>query len=219
MGVVYVIYAEIKYNGRWYSLNPVRKSIVDGGCKIEPLFCGKSFLHDAFEELEESSHRGFPDDLSEELSNHFSLDRPYSSHWPGNNIKTYRDWYNHIGFYVDYVRTVELRMANTPRKEFKGFVKKTTIAKYQLYEIDEICDYLTNEEYFDLPAEKQKKYSYFEWDDRWFGYYKVFKSLINKITFLTELFIEGLRDIPYEQRRIALEEECCNNIRLICYAS
>ena len=217
MGVIHVIYAEIKYNGKWYSLNPIRKSISDNKYKIEPLYIGKSFLHDAFEELEESSRGGLPDDLSEELSNHFKIDRPIKSDWP--NIKTYRDWYNNVGFTVDYVRVVELRMANKPSKEYSGFVKKTLIAKYQNGEIDEISEYLTNEDYFDLPAEKQKKYAYFEWDETWFGYYKIFKGLINKVTLLADLFVDGLIDLPYDKRDFRLEEECYNNIRLICYAS
>ena len=108
MGVVHVIYAEIKYNGKWYSLNPIRKSISDNKYKIEPLYIGKSFLYVFFEELEESSIGGFLDDLSEELSNHLKIDRPIKSDWP--NIKTYRDWYNNVGFKVASVGDVMIRI-------------------------------------------------------------------------------------------------------------
>ena len=67
MGVFHTIYAEIKYRDKWYSLNPVYKSLKNNEYTFDSIISGKSYLHDAFEELEEQSvMRGLPDDLSDE---------------------------------------------------------------------------------------------------------------------------------------------------------
>lgn len=122
MGVYHTIYAEIKYRDKWYSLNPIYKSLKNNEYTLDSIISGKSYLHDAFEELEEQSvMRGLPDDLSDDLRNYFKVD--FISD-PEDDEDSVWKYYNQYSFVADYNQSVALRMANKPKKEHSGYVKK-----------------------------------------------------------------------------------------------
>ena len=71
-----------------------------------------------------------------------------------------------------------------------GYVYRELIPSFEVGEIDDIENWLTIDEYKALPEDEKKSYAYYEWNNRWDEYdYK--RSIVSKITFLTNLFTEG----------------------------
>ena len=216
MGVYHSIYAEIKYRDKWYSLNPIYKSLKNNEYTLDSIISGKSYLHDAFEELEEQSvMRGLPDDLSDDLRNNFKVD--FISD-PEDDEDSVWKYYNQYSFVADYNQSVALRMANKPKKEHSGYVKKNDIVSFEEGDLEEIEHYLTREEYFNLSDTGKRGYSYYEWNNTRYGYYGVFKEIVTKVSLLANLFTEQLWSLDDGHNHYDIES-CYNNIRLICTAS
>lgn len=67
MGTSYSIFAEVRVGNKWYNISPLLRE-EDRQAKVYPFLSGKSWLHQAVEELREYSYKcGRPDDLSDEL--------------------------------------------------------------------------------------------------------------------------------------------------------
>ena len=56
MSTYYDIYAEVKYKGKWYSLNPIVKKS-DGTYKIKEVFWAQSGFREMYYDLEDKATR------------------------------------------------------------------------------------------------------------------------------------------------------------------
>lgn len=194
MGVTYSFYAEIKVKDKWYSLNPIIKDVM-GNAKSRPILEGRSWLHDAVDELYESRRSvGVPEDASEEVLSHFHtpLDDEYGNMW---GKVTYRQYYQSSVYELSYLDHIASRIKKDRPYKFRGYVRKRAIANFEVGEIEEISNWLTPEEYEKTSAKEKKYYAWYEWnepDDE----YGVFYALYSRVESLCEWFWQF--GFPYE---------------------
>ena len=103
MGTSYSIFAEVRVGNKWYNISPLLREL-DGQVKVQPFMSGKSWLHQAVEELREYSYKcGRPDDLSDELRTVFSEpDEDIVD--PFFHEMTYKEYYRQMMFSVNRLR-------------------------------------------------------------------------------------------------------------------
>ena len=155
MGTYYAIYAEVRVGNKWYNLNPLFQRD-DGKLDVCPVISGRNWLHDAYDELEESRYCwGRPEDMSKEVKTVFFHEdsEPYD---PALRINTYKDFYDRSMFLVNYGKSVKSRVKEDKPTRYRGYASKVSIAAYEIDEYDTIGHWLTAEEYEKL-SDKEKK--------------------------------------------------------------
>lgn len=210
MGVHYSFYAEVKVEGKWYSLCPLVKTVM-GEIKVCPFLNGRSMLRELVDDLEDEFCRsvGIPEDASEEIKSRFSpLDK--EADWFGTK-KTYREYYQSCVFEVGYVPAIKNRIIEERPHKFRGYVLKRTIAAFEVNEIEEIPNWLTLSEYRKLSAEEKKEYAWYEWNEEG-SRYALLYGLHEKIEMQFYWFVN--HGIPYESH-IDTENISLNDIRII----
>ena len=188
MSNYYYVYAEAKYKGKWYSINPIVKK-ADGTYLVKEVFWAQSGFRQMYYDLEDmATDRGILDDFSPEVRAMFrtNLDDIYAG--LGSKL-TYRQAYNSRVLIVPYNKLKPHIVRERPYKHM-GYVYREMIPSFEVGEIDDIENWLTIDEYKALPEDEKKSYAYYEWNNRWDEYdYK--RSIVSKISFLTNLFTEG----------------------------
>lgn len=188
MSSYYYVYAEVKYKGKWYSINPIVKK-ADGTYLVKEVFWAQSGFRQMYYDLEDMAiDRGILDDFSPEVRAKFheNLDDIYSDF--GSQI-TYRQAYNSRVLIVPYTKLKPQIVRDHPYKH-RGYVFRECIADFECGETEDIMNWITINEYNALPEDERKSYAYYEWNNRWDDYdYKA--SIVSKITFLTNLFSEA----------------------------
>lgn len=155
MGTYYSIYAEVRVGNKWYNINPLMRN-ENGEAWVYPVMSGQSHMRDAVEELEEDCYmRGCPENLSEELKKVYShsSDEIADNMW---NSMTYGEYYNQTLFVVNYGKHVKSRVKSTMPTRYRGYVSKYCLSEYEIGNIDDISNWLTEEEYRELSDEERK---------------------------------------------------------------
>lgn len=210
MSTYYCIYAEARYKGKWYSINPIVKK-ADGTYLVKEVFGAYSGFREMYYNMEDwATERGIPDDLSAEVRAKFheNLDEVFAD--LGSKI-TYRQYYRSNVLIVPYHKLKPVIVKDRPYKHM-GYVYRECIPDFECGEIDDIDNWLTIDEYKALPDDSKKEYSYYEWNNRGDDYdYK--RNIVSKISFLTNLFSDGDSvdercgwiDVPDSDIRLILE--------------
>lgn len=194
MSTYYNIYAEVKIKDKWFCLNPIVKT-VDGNYKRDLIFWSQSYFYDTFNYLNERpSSRGLPNDISDDLLAffHTPLDDMSDGGW---SKQSYRDWYNHTIFTVDYYDVIANSVIKDIPYKYKGYVYKRSIAAFEVGEIDVIENWYTIAEYKKISKEEKQDLTWYEWNEAGDEYGILF-SIYTKISNLLYWF----RDfgIPYD---------------------
>ena len=174
MSTNYFVYAEIKVNDKWYNLNPMMKKY-DGTLAVRPIYDSGSLFFDICNNLEE--HRigiGIPDDMSPELRSvfHENLDETCEG-WGSDT--TWREGYEQSVFCVRYSDTIADRIIKEKEYKYEGYVRKRTVASFEVGDIEEINSWLTYEEYQALSYRQKRTYQFYRWDEPYdeYGIYRI----------------------------------------------
>jgi len=214
MGTYYSIYAEVRVGTKWYNLNPVFRR-KDGKLDVCPVISGRSWLHEAFLELEEAHYAtGRPDTICEEVRTVFnhSDDEPYD---PFLHIDTYKDFYDRTIFLVNYGKSVKARVKEHKPTRYCGYASKVCIAAFEIDEYKTIGHWLTTEEYEKLSDQAKRAYAYYEWNEPedWYG---VYNMIVRKIDCMLQYFCDwadyALNDADMDERLPSADY-----VRLIVY--
>ena len=186
MSTYYFVYAEVNVGGKWYNLSPYYKNKA-GEFKTHPIFWMQSGFYDAYCDLSERSEgRGVPDDMSASLRKHFhtNLDEQYDALF---GKMTWRDYYNQQLFSVNFANAIVDPVKKKKEFKYEGYVSKKDKADFENDDIYEINEWLTKEEYDDLPPEEKRRWIWFRWNDP-YGTNDIYNELIRKIRTLCSLF-------------------------------
>jgi len=177
MGRYYDIYAEVSFNGKWVNIDS-RVLGIDGKIHHAPVIWGQSWLGEAIDEL--SDHSFFV--------NYDNLSDGTKSKLGGNDgVETKRLEA------VDFQTAIKDRIKSSPAR--RGYVFRSSIACFQIGEIDSLDECISPYDYAKLDKAEQCEYSYYEWDDR-DGWYAVFKEIASRVEYLVNNFNDF--GIPYE---------------------
>lgn len=200
MGTEYHVYAEVDVGGKWVSLNPVfrdRDGVYRSG---EIIRFTHSSMSEVFYALERKTISvGVPEDCSAEVLRHFHNLDEMTDDW--GQKKTWREYYKHQVFVVDYERAVKDRVRKDRPFKYMYYVPRETMVAFECGEIDEIVNWLTLEEYWALDEEERQAYVYYEWNN-WWDEYQMFCEIAKRV----------------EVQMAFFEQVCCNphgRVRLI----
>jgi len=195
LGVYHNIYTEVLFNGKWINIDS-RVLGLDGKIRTTSLMWGKSWLHEAVEELSEQAYDVTFDKLADGTKEMLG----------GYESASERSFEA-----VDFQTAIKDKIKSSPAR--RGYVYRSDIATFQIGEIDCIEWWITPADYEKLDKEEQQEYSYYEWDDR-DGWYCVFKQIAYKVGFLVENFND--RGIPLEMYGNLDEKEIkAKDVRLV----
>ena len=72
---------------------------------------------------------------------------------------------------------------------YEGYVNKRTLAQYECYEVEEISEWLTEDEYKALSDKQKRQYIFHRWND-YYGEYGIYRTLADRIWALKSLFAD-----------------------------
>ena len=125
MSSYYYVYAEAKYKGKWYNINPIVKK-ADGTYLVKEVFWAQSGFRQMYYDLEDmATDRGILDDFSPEVRAMFrtNLDDIYAD--LGSKL-TYRQAYNSRVLIVPYNKLKPHIIRDRPYKHM-GYVYRELI--------------------------------------------------------------------------------------------
>ena len=192
MSTYYFVYAEVNVDGKWYNLSPYYRNR-DGEYKTHPIFWMQSDFSEVYYELRQrSSGCGVPDDMSDGLREMFrqNLDETYDDSF---GKMTWRDYYSQTLFHVNFANGFTDRVKKKREFKYEGYVLKKAKADFENDDVDEIDDWLTEEEYQELPPEEKRRWIWFRWNDP-YGTNDIYNELIHKIRVLCSLFQDAYED-------------------------
>ena len=210
MSTYYYFYAEIKYNDKWYSLNPITHR-PGGEYKVKELMWGQSALGDFVDDLNTYLiGRGIPDDASKEFKAlfHENLDDLEENFF---SKRTYREYYKDTIFCVNYEKAIRQRIKKCREYKHQAYVLKTVIDNYECGD-GSIEWWLNQKEYDELPEKKKRYYSYYEWND-FDDPYGYRYELYQKIESLLSWFLEGYF-VPKEEKYLVSDKVTPSDIRV-----
>ena len=186
MGTSYSIFAEVHVGNKWYNISPLLRE-EDGQAKVYPFLSGKSWLHQAVEELREYSYKcGRPDDLSDELRILFGEpDEDVVD--PFFKDMTYKEYYRQMMFSVNYGKAVKRRVMDSRPTRYRGYANKYALTAYEIGECEDISHWISEAEYNKLPEDEKQDYTYYEWDE-YGDWYAVFVKLSRMVDAMLEIF-------------------------------
>ena len=188
MSTYYSVYAEANVDGKWYSLCPYFKGKVDKpktGC----IFWAQSRFWEVNNDLEGFAlGRGIPEDMSDGLREIFHEDLNQETSGLLENT-TWGDYYKRTMYYVDFAQAIVPRVNKDRPFMYEGYVNKRTLAQYECYEIEEISEWLTEDEYKALSDKQKRQYAFHRWND-YYGEYGIYRTLADRIWAMKDLFAE-----------------------------
>ncbi len=201
MSVNYSIYAEVHVGNKWYNISPLMRNS-NGEVGAQPIISGKSWMREAMDKLEKANYmRGRPADISDELKKVFCHedDEIVENFYPN---MTYKEYYRQSLFVVNYGKTVKSRVkANRPTR-YQGYVDKHCLSAYELGEVEYITNWVSSNEYSELPDEEKNEYTYYEWNEQ-DDWYTVYVDLVRKADSLLDFFKEwafwNIKDANFDE--------------------
>ena len=191
MGTCYCVYVEANIDGRWYSLCPYFKG-KDGKYKADCLFEAKSVFYEVHLDLQSRNIGwGIPDDISEGLQEvfHEDLDAKMDSAW---GDMTWREYYQRSVYMVNFAQAIVPRINKDKPFKYEGYVLKRERAAFEVYEIDEFPEWLTEEEYAALSVREKRQYVFHRWNEP-YGEYWIYMDLYQKVRALCNLFQQTMQ--------------------------
>ena len=210
MSVHYYVYAEIKVKGKWYNLNPYTKKH-DGTMLIRPIYDACSSFTEIMNEMEDrATGHGIPDDMSPDLRSifHDNLDEKCEDWYPE---ATWRQIFNRSIIRVNYSNTVGKHVIKDKPHKYEGYVSKRLIADFEVHEVDEIYEWLTQKEYDGLSDKEKRKYRYYQWDEP-YDEYCVYRTIYDRLCAMMYWFDYG--DAFENKREYYQNEPTIEDIRL-----
>ena len=209
MGRYYQVFAEAKVKDKWVNLNPY---IVDLGGKVRlvPLIgYEQSTFYEAYEEMNDRIwYQGYPDDLSQEVYDYIEPDKILD--WFGKPQKK-RIAYHSLVYTVRYEEAVKKRIVESKATKYEGYVEKQTKAAHQIGEIQNIHEWLDEQQYRELTPQEKMQYSFYQWDDD-LSWYPSFQKIKRHIDSMKYWFAEHARVDGYHWDDVYLSD---SDIRLI----
>lgn len=209
MGRYYQVFAEANVKDKWVNLNPY---IVDLGGKVRmvPLIgYEQSTFYEAYEEMSDTMwYQGYPDDLSQEVYDYLEPDKILD--WFGKPQKK-RSAYHSMVYTVRYEEAVKKRIVDKKATKYEGYVEKQTKAAHEIGEIQNIHEWLDEQQYRELSPKEKMQYSYYEWDDE-LSWYPSFRKIERHIDSLKYWFAQHGRVDGFHWDDVYLID---SNIRLI----
>ncbi len=158
MSISYYMYTEVNINGKWICINNRIKNIKkDMEMLSETYYSGsRSYFGEAAEKIKDIGLRINHEDMSEALKSIFK-DEEY--------------------FFAVSVSPKRMRDCfpeDKTLKEFCGYVLKDTLFRFQTGEIEDICSWLSIDEYLALSEEEKVFYKFYEWnsEDGWYIHFQ-----------------------------------------------
>lgn len=152
MSTWYDFYLEGEVNGEWRAIGPFMKQR-DGSVDLVPFASGQSSMEWMLDDID--SWYGMPKGVSDEVMEHVGCNETAGVHADDPRIFCERTRW----FPLSCVRV------DPTRFEHEAYVGRESMNRFELGDIEEICDWITPEEYASLPADERRAYTYFRWTD------------------------------------------------------
>lgn len=192
MSVYYSVYAEANVDGHWYNLCPFFKNR-DGVYKTGCLFWAQSAFREIHYDLQSRAiGHGIPEDISEGLREVFpqKLDEVVEGGW---SKKTWGEYYKQSLYQVNFAQAIAPKVNKTKPFKYEGYVFKKELAAFEVYEIDEFSEWLTEEEYQALSEKERRQYIFHRWNDP-YGDYGIYVEIYRKVRVLCSLFQDVMEE-------------------------
>ena len=158
MATSYFIYTEMKQNGVWHCINSRMKDVKTGKDFLTMTYesGSRTYFGETADKIQELGISLAYDGLSPELQGKF-----HSGKDIGMNMTA-----------IDYNTFLSV-IPNGKLHEFQGYVRKSTIAQFELGEIEDIFEWCDYEEYEKMSDKKKQFYQYYEWNDPagWYSHF------------------------------------------------
>lgn len=181
MGVDYFAYLQTYIHDEPIAIGPFVKT-KDGECRLATVLEARSAFREACEWLQERPHKaGLPEKLCPELYKKFCMHESDPSFY-----KSWEDYYKSCMSVFRFSDIKGLIKKDKPYK-YQAYITKEQMALHECGEDDEICFWLTKEEYESLSEEEKREYAYYEWND-YFGAYGGVSTLVGNINAVIYFF-------------------------------
>ena len=105
--------------------------------------------------------------------------------WPGK--LTWGDYYRQNIYYINFERAIASKVKKDKPYKYEGYVQKKELASFEIDEIEEFSEWLTQKEYDALTPKEKRQYQYYGWNDP-YGEYWIYQALTERIRTLAVLF-------------------------------
>lgn len=192
MGIHRLFYTEVKINGEWQWVDPPLPQEHNKKVSKSSAIWGKSWLQETSDKAEDLGKSLGREDLSKELAAHVFRG---SEHWD----PCYRPYITELNF-----KDINQALKSSGGHEHYGFVPKETITKWETYELFNIYEWLSAEDFQKLSKEAKKAYRYYEWDstDGWVQGFKLLQKIME--VRLSDLDQAGWDDEKIEKARFVV---------------
>lgn len=154
MSIWYDFYLEGEVNGEWRAIGPFMKR-KDGSVNLVSFASGQSSMEWMLNDID--YWYGMPKGISNEVMKELA----------GRDVVV--DDLADEDYHIFYERTrwfpLSCVRADPARFEHEAYVGRESMNKFELGDIEEICDWITPEEYAALPTDERRAYTYFRWTD------------------------------------------------------
>ncbi len=189
MSTVYTVYAEADVDGKWYSLCPYFMNN-KGETKTHSIFWAQSAFWEVNNYLEGYMiGRGIPEDMSDGLRAIFHEDLHEEIESWGGHI-TWEKYYESCIYYVNFDKAIVPKVNKDKPYKYEGFVLKKELAAFEVYEIEEFSEWLTQEEYNALTEKQKRQYIFHRWNDP-YGEYWIYRTIADRVWTLASLFADA----------------------------
>ncbi len=173
-------------DGKWYNLCPYYRN-KDGVAKTHNIFWAQSAFREVDYTLRDYAKGvGIPDDMSSGLREvfHEALEEEVDG-WL--NKITWKEYYEQTLYYVDFANAIVPRVKKDKPYMYEGYVLKREHGAFEVNEIDEFSEWLTEEEYKELSDKQKRQYIFYRWNDP-YGEYWIYRAIAERIWTLSDLF-------------------------------
>ena len=161
MSSSYYLFAEGLSEGKWECINTYGKK-EDAYILQETYHNGsRTYFSSTYNKMEALGRRATVDELSDEMQK-----------WIGDS--------SDMGLCIVDVADMQKTMPRSQKYEHHGFVEKSVIFTHESEDFEEIYEWLSPDEYSELPEESRKCYSYYEWNDP-MGWYRYFLDILERV--------------------------------------
>ena len=189
MSTVYTVYAEANVDGKWYSLCPYFMNN-KGETRTHSIFWAQSAFWEVNNYLEGYMiGRGIPEDMSDGLRAIFHEDLHEEIESWGGHI-TWEKYYESCIYYVNFDKAIVPKVNKDKPYKYEGFVLKKELAAFEVYEIEEFSEWLTQEEYNALTEKQKRQYIFHRWNDP-YGEYWIYRTIADRVWTLASLFADA----------------------------
>lgn len=214
MSTDFFMYAQSTVDGKKIAVGPFVPTTKDsehkGEFMLSPVLETCSWFRDAWDRMQESCTNLFDYEtgLCDELREEFKFDDEDKSIWGEP-----KDYYNQCMKVYKLSDIQKLVKKDRPYK-YQGYVYKSTIADYEVDEIDEIDYWYTLDEYKDLDEETKREVAYYEWNDYWDAYAGISRLVRNAEALLDTW--SGAYGSGYDWN---YRHQVMDNLEIVCYIS